>query len=135
MGVNALSKLADQCYELFRKFDRVAQVYETEDYRRWIIESLDKGGKAVHRWTSQKSKAPPLPATIYDLATGTIHSDPQDQADYYSKWWGTLWAQRSHEASDTADRMRLVRVIAACAYPQTQSVSYTHLTLPTKRIV
>ncbi len=45
-----------------RELDRNSHV----GFVSWVIEALDKGAVAAHKWTSMKTKAPPLPHVVED---------------------------------------------------------------------
>ena len=77
MNEAALGNLADKCAELANAVKKLGQTLNHDDLREWIIQSLKQGGKAVHAWTPLRTKAPPLPATMYDEDSQTHIVEPQ----------------------------------------------------------
>ena len=95
LNENALKNLAGKCKGLAAKAKRIDEQRDSEALKEWIVTSLSRGGKAVHTWTSQRTKAPPLPPRVFDPEASRWLTHPQDQAEYYARYWDELWQKRA----------------------------------------
>ena len=74
---------------------RAAEVKEInqQGFTDWIVKAPDKGAGPAHGWTSQKSKAPPLPEVIVDGKEFLYN--PPEKGEYYRKMWDAQWRKES----------------------------------------
>ena len=69
-GPAAKAATIDIAIKLMSRAQSAANQVSALEFRAWITNSLDKGGKEVHRWTTGTTKAPPLPARVFCDTSG-----------------------------------------------------------------
>ena len=72
---------------------------EKDGFLSWVKLALDKGAGIAHRWTSQRSKAPPPPHFVED--GDQVLYDPVQKGEYYARMWDKLWGQYVDEHWET----------------------------------
>ena len=70
---------------------RVSEIQSQQKagFADWISKSLKVGAGAAHKWTTQRTKAPPLPNTILDGER--VLWSPLEKIVYYREYWSEIW--------------------------------------------
>jgi len=96
----------DIAIKLLTKAQNNPKQISAMEFRSWITNSLSKGGKEVHRWTTGTTKAPPLPARVFSDAAARWLYKPQDKADHWAAQFGEIWHRDRDKLSDIHSKIR-----------------------------
>ncbi len=86
-----LYKYKDLCIQATKIIHQSIDKRSSHAVGQWVKESLENGAGLAHKWTTQKAKAPPLPAVV-EVGAGEdnqfLYSGPDIMGHYRQQWEG-----------------------------------------------
>ncbi len=100
-----MSKALPIVAEAIKNRKRETDKANHQGFVSWVVDSLEKGAGVAHKWTSQKTKAPPLPHIVQD-AEGQTWYTPEGKGEYYKKMWEEHWGRFKHEYAEMINKLK-----------------------------
>lgn len=106
----ALDIVAAVIYEAKAQREADLQRMSSARWSKWVTDALNNGAGLVYKWTSQRSKAPPLPCKIQQ-GDKTLW-DPCEKLVHYKGMWNQIWGKRHQEIQTNRAWMAVTKSMA-----------------------